>query len=162
MSSLPDRFQHYAWTAALLAHSHFIWSRVYASLSETCYLHFGQNDGSFTCQCDNTGVGWTPNKSQHTKLTLKKKIPPPLLRDSNPKPFDHELGALSTSCPGTGTNLMQKTDRKKRKKKRERETERRSDTFVDAIVGYVLFRMLSPIYGNTLSWFFSTKKKCLG
>ena len=26
-----------------------------------------------------TGVEWTPNKSKHTKLTLKKKILPPLL-----------------------------------------------------------------------------------
>ena len=35
--------------------------------------------GSFTCHCSNTGVGQTPNKSQHTKLTLDKKILPPLL-----------------------------------------------------------------------------------
>ena len=35
--------------------------------------------GSFTCHCGNTGVEWTPNKSQHTKLTLKKNIIPPLL-----------------------------------------------------------------------------------
>ena len=30
--------------------------------------------GSFTCHCGNTGVEWTLNKSQHTKLTLEKKI----------------------------------------------------------------------------------------
>ena len=35
--------------------------------------------GSFTCHCGNTGVKRTPNKSQHTKLTLDKKILPPLL-----------------------------------------------------------------------------------
>ena len=52
VSSFPDRFQHYAWTAWL---------------------------GSFTCHCGNTGVEQTPNKSQHTKLTLEKKIHPPLL-----------------------------------------------------------------------------------
>ena len=34
---------------------------------------------SFTCHCGNTGVERTPNKSQHTKLTLEKKILPPLL-----------------------------------------------------------------------------------
>ena len=31
------------------------------------------------CHCNNTGVEQTPNKSQHTKLTLEKKITPPLL-----------------------------------------------------------------------------------
>ena len=35
--------------------------------------------GSFTCHCGNTRVERTPNKSQHTKLTLEKKILPPLL-----------------------------------------------------------------------------------
>ena len=35
--------------------------------------------GSFTCHCGNTGMERTPNKSQHTKLTLEKKILPPLL-----------------------------------------------------------------------------------
>ena len=30
--------------------------------------------GSFTCHCGNMGVEWTPNKSQHTKLTLEKII----------------------------------------------------------------------------------------
>ena len=35
--------------------------------------------GSFTCHCGNTGVERTPNKSQHTELTLEKKILPPFL-----------------------------------------------------------------------------------
>ena len=35
--------------------------------------------GSFTCHCGITGVEGTPNKSQHRKLALEKKIPPPLL-----------------------------------------------------------------------------------
>ena len=35
--------------------------------------------GSLTCHWGNTGVERTPNKSQHTKLTLEKKIRPPLL-----------------------------------------------------------------------------------
>ena len=34
--------------------------------------------GSFTCHYGNTRVERTPNKSQHTKLTLGKKIFPPL------------------------------------------------------------------------------------
>ena len=40
------------------------------------------------------GVEQTPNKSQHTKLTLEKKILQPLMWDSNSQPFDHESGAL--------------------------------------------------------------------
>ena len=42
--------------------------------------------GVFTCDCGNTDGMWlgdrgirTPNKSHHTKLTLEKKILPPLL-----------------------------------------------------------------------------------
>ena len=35
--------------------------------------------GSFICRSGNTGVERTPNKSQHTKLTLEKKILPSLL-----------------------------------------------------------------------------------
>ena len=34
--------------------------------------------GSFTCHCGKTGVERTPNKSQHTELTLKNKILSPL------------------------------------------------------------------------------------
>ena len=35
--------------------------------------------GFLTCHCGNTGVERTPNKSQHTKLTLEKTILLPLL-----------------------------------------------------------------------------------
>ena len=31
------------------------------------------------CHCSNIGVEWTPTRSQHTKLTLEKKILPLLL-----------------------------------------------------------------------------------
>ena len=34
---------------------------------------------SFMCHCGDTGVERTPNKSQHTKLTLAKKTLPPVL-----------------------------------------------------------------------------------
>ena len=70
MSSFPDRFPHYAWTTALSAHSDFVGSSVLLA----------EWPGPFACHCGNTGVERTPNKSQHTKLTLEKKIlPPPLL-----------------------------------------------------------------------------------
>ena len=61
VSSSPDRFPHYIWTTAQSTHSNFVGSRVYV------------------CHCSNTGVEQTPNKNQHTKLTLKKKIFPLLL-----------------------------------------------------------------------------------
>ena len=41
--------------------------------------------GPFTCHCGHTGVERTPNKSQHTKLTLEKKILPPLMPGSSYK-----------------------------------------------------------------------------
>ena len=44
VSSFPDRFPHYAWTAAWLAHSDFVGSKVYACLGVICHLHFWQND----------------------------------------------------------------------------------------------------------------------
>ena len=79
-------------TATKSAYSDFIGSRVYECLCITCHLHFWQNNqgnlppallaewpGSFMCHCRNTEVKRTPNKSQHTKLTLEKKILSPLL-----------------------------------------------------------------------------------
>ena len=47
------------------------------------------------CHCGSTGVERTPNKSKHTKLTLEKKILPPLLPVSNSQPFGHVSGALT-------------------------------------------------------------------
>ena len=35
--------------------------------------------GSCSCHCSNTELEWTLNRSQHRKLTLEKKILPPLL-----------------------------------------------------------------------------------
>ena len=39
------------------------------------------------CHCGNTGVERTSNKSQHTQLTLEKKILPPLLPGFEPATF---------------------------------------------------------------------------
>ena len=44
VSSFPERFLHFAWTAALSAHSDFVGARVYTCLGVTCHLHFWQND----------------------------------------------------------------------------------------------------------------------
>ena len=56
--------------------------------------------GSFTCHYCNTGMERTSNKTQHRKLTLEKKILPPLLSRLEPQPRDHESSALPTSYPG--------------------------------------------------------------
>ena len=68
-------------------------------LSVTCHPQFWQNDrGFFTCHCGNTGVEWTTNKSQHTKLILeKKKFSRCCCRGSNSQPFDHESGAVTSN-----------------------------------------------------------------
>ena len=47
--SFLDRFQQYAWTMALLAHSHWVGSRVYACLGVTGHLHFWQSDRGLLC-----------------------------------------------------------------------------------------------------------------
>ena len=44
VSSFPNWFPHYAWTAAWSAHSDFVGSRVYACFGVTFHLHFWQND----------------------------------------------------------------------------------------------------------------------
>ena len=51
--------------------------------------------GSFMCHCGNTGVEQTPNKSQHTKLTLERKFCHRSCQDSNSQPFDQESDALA-------------------------------------------------------------------
>ena len=44
VSSFPDRFPQYAWTAAQLSHSEIVGSRLYAFLGVTCHLHLWQYD----------------------------------------------------------------------------------------------------------------------
>ena len=61
---------------------------VHVCLAVTCHLHLWQNGQDLLCA---TGVtqGWKryPNKSQHRKLTLEKKITPPLLLGLKPVTF---------------------------------------------------------------------------
>ena len=53
--------------------------------------------GSCTCHYGNSGVERSPNKSQHTNLTLEnKKFPRRSCWDSNSQPFDYESGALTS------------------------------------------------------------------
>ena len=69
-------------------------------LSLPCHLHFWQNDRHLSRATAITlGLNGYRNKSRHKKLTLEKKTLPPLCRDSNPRPFDHERDALRLSYP---------------------------------------------------------------
>ena len=51
------------------------------------------------------GVEQTPNKSQHTKLTLEKKILPPLLLGFKLTTLDHEFGALANKLSWLPVNV---------------------------------------------------------
>ena len=57
--------------------------------------------GPYSCHCGNMGVEWTLNKSQHTKLTPKKKILVTLLPGFKSQPFIHKSSALPTSYPSS-------------------------------------------------------------
>ena len=79
---------------------HFIQShigRVYVCLAVTCHLHFWQNDLDIL-RATAVTLGWNVyrNKSQHSNLTLEKKILPPLQSGEFPEPFDHESDVLTT------------------------------------------------------------------
>ena len=61
-------------------YSDYVGSRVNACLSVTCHLHFLQNDrGLLRSTAVTRELERAPNKSQHRKLSLEKKILPPLL-----------------------------------------------------------------------------------
>ena len=79
---------------------HFMQSHirnVYACLAVTWHLHFWQNDRDLV-RATAVTRGWNGyrNESQHRKLTMEKKISRRSSRDSTPRPFSHEFGALST------------------------------------------------------------------
>ena len=70
---------------------HFMQShihKVYACLSVTCHLRFWQNDqGLLRATAVTRGWNRYQNKSQHRKLTLEKKILPPLQQGFEPVTF---------------------------------------------------------------------------
>ena len=71
--------------------------KVYACLAVTCHLHFWQNDRDLLRATAVTrGRNGYRNKSQHRKSTLEKKFSRRSCRDSNPRPFSPESGALTT------------------------------------------------------------------
>ena len=60
----------------------------------TCYLHFWQNDWGLLCATV-VRLEQTPNKSQHTKVTLEKKILLSLLPGFELAIFNHKSSALT-------------------------------------------------------------------
>ena len=69
-------------------------------LAVTCQLHFKQNDlNLFRATAVTRGWNEYQNKSQHGKLPLEKKILAAPGGDLNPRPFDHESGALRAELP---------------------------------------------------------------
>ena len=57
--------------------------------------------------CSNTGVERTPNKSQHTKLTLEKKILPPLLAQCGNLSGNELTGNLSGNIQPQSSQLAE-------------------------------------------------------
>ena len=93
---------------------HFMQShirKVYACLVVTCHLRFWQNDrGLLRATAVTRGWNGYRNKSQHRKLPLEKKFSRRSSRDSNPRPFNHESGALTTELfPSPQQNNRTKT-----------------------------------------------------
>ena len=80
---------------------HFMQShirKVYACLAVTCHLHFWQSDRDLL-RATAVTRGWNgyQNKSQHKKLTLQISfLSCRSCRDSNPRPSNHESGAVTT------------------------------------------------------------------
>ena len=66
--------------------------KVYACLAVTCLLHFSPNDRDLL-RATAVTLGWNGyrNKSQHRKLTLEKKILPPLLQGFEPATFQSRV-----------------------------------------------------------------------
>ena len=84
-------------------------------LAVTCHLHFWQNDWGLL-HATAVAQGWNgyQNKSQH-KWILEKKILLLLLRDSNPRDYDHETSTMPLSYPCSLAQCLQRAlDREKK------------------------------------------------
>ena len=83
---------------------HFMQShirKVYACLAVTCHLHFWQNYRDLLCATAVTR-GWNGYRNKSTESrSWRRKFSRRSSRDSNPGPFNHESGALTTKQPPT-------------------------------------------------------------
>ena len=103
----PDRVPNYAWTA-WSAHSDFAGSRVYACLGVTAATcTFGRMTRVFYVPLRWHDVERTPNKSQHRKLILAKKLLLPLLPGLELAIFQQRVQRTQTSYHGSrGASLL--------------------------------------------------------
>ena len=75
MSSFPDRFPTLCLDSGIVSPLQLHWVKgVCVFRCDLPLALLAEWLGSFACHCGNTGVERTPNESQHTKLTLEKKI----------------------------------------------------------------------------------------
>ena len=78
---------------------HFMQShirKVYACLAVTCHLRFWQNDRGLL-RATAVTRGWNGYRNKSTESwPWRRKLSRRSSRDSNPRPFDHESGALTT------------------------------------------------------------------
>ena len=71
--------------------------KVYACLAVTCHLHFWQNDRDFLRATAVTRGGTdTEIRVSTESRPWRRKFSRRSSRDSNPRPFNHESGALTT------------------------------------------------------------------
>ena len=77
-------------------HSHI--RKVYACLAVTCHLHFWQNDRDLLRATVVTRGGGTDTEIRVSTESRpwRRKFSRRSSRDSNPRPFNHESGALTT------------------------------------------------------------------
>ena len=69
--------------------------KVYACLAVTCHLHFWQNDRDFL-RATVVTRGWNEIRVSTESRPWRRKFSRRSSRDSNPRPFNHESGALTT------------------------------------------------------------------
>ena len=89
--------------------------KVYACLAVTCHLHFWQNDRDFLRATVVTRGGTdTEIRVSTESRPWRRKFSRRSSRDSNPRPFNHESGALTTelsppplTAVGAGGDLYQ-------------------------------------------------------
>ena len=81
-------------------------SMVYACLAVTYHLHFWQNDRDIL-RATAVTRGWNGyrNKSQHRNRPWRRKLSGASCRDSNPRPFNYESGAVTTELSRSPNTL---------------------------------------------------------
>ena len=87
--------------------------KVYVCLAVTCHLRFWQNDrGLLHATAVTRGWNRYRNKSQHRKLTMEKKIIPPLQRGFEPMTFQSRVQCSNhwaIPAPQPDFNILQAT-----------------------------------------------------